>query len=253
MTTPEAACHCGQLRLEVDRRAVRRLDLQLPRVPAPHRQRVRDASRLQGRPGAGDRPVRRLLAISDEADRKEHVFHFCPDCGSQVFYTEPDEPDLIVVSVGSFADPTFPPPTSPATTRGGIPGSGCRSRSRGTPPSCGTRRGRSTTRAVTRRRPTGASSCIGRAPTSRTSSTTSRAARASPAGRLTRSRTSAWRSRCGTGAASWPSATPTSTRSATSPRSERSSTSANRTVGRLRDRVVPTSRCRAGTRRPVAS
>jgi hypothetical protein len=22
--------------------------------------------------------------ISDEADRKEHVFHFCPECGSQV-------------------------------------------------------------------------------------------------------------------------------------------------------------------------
>ncbi len=49
--------------------------------------------------------------VSDEADRKEHVFHFCPDCGAQVFYTEPTEPDLIVVSVGSFADPTFPPPS----------------------------------------------------------------------------------------------------------------------------------------------
>ena len=49
--------------------------------------------------------------ISDEADRKEHVFHFCPACGSQVFYTGPDEPDLVVVSVGSFADPSFPPPT----------------------------------------------------------------------------------------------------------------------------------------------
>ena len=49
--------------------------------------------------------------ISDEADRKEHVFHFCPECGSQVFCTEPTEPDLIVVSVGSFGDPSFPPPT----------------------------------------------------------------------------------------------------------------------------------------------
>jgi len=49
--------------------------------------------------------------LSDEPDRKEHVFHFCPDCGSQVFYTEPTEPGLIVVSIGSFADPTFPPPT----------------------------------------------------------------------------------------------------------------------------------------------
>jgi hypothetical protein len=28
-----------------------------------------------------------------------------------VFYTEPTEPDLIVVSVGAFADPSFPPPT----------------------------------------------------------------------------------------------------------------------------------------------
>ncbi len=49
--------------------------------------------------------------ISDEADSKPHAFHFCPECGSQVFYTEPDERDLIVVSVGSFADPSFPPPT----------------------------------------------------------------------------------------------------------------------------------------------
>jgi len=54
---------------------------------------------------------RDFARVSDEADRKEHVFHFCPDCGSQVFYTEPTEPDLIVVSVGAFADPSFPPPT----------------------------------------------------------------------------------------------------------------------------------------------
>jgi hypothetical protein len=46
------------------------------------------------------------LRVSDEADRKEHVFHFCPDCGSQVFYTEPTEPDLIVV--WSAHSPTRP-------------------------------------------------------------------------------------------------------------------------------------------------
>ena len=48
--------------------------------------------------------------VSDEADAKEHVGHFCPECGSQVFYTEHDA-DFVVVSVGSFADPSFPPPT----------------------------------------------------------------------------------------------------------------------------------------------
>jgi hypothetical protein len=51
------------------------------------------------------------VRISDEEDRKEHVFHFCPDCGATVFYTEPTEPDLVVVAVGAFADPSFPPPT----------------------------------------------------------------------------------------------------------------------------------------------
>ena len=67
--------------------------------------------------------------ISDEADKKKHVFHFCPDCGSQVFYTEPTEPDLIVVSVGAFADPSFPPPTESDTTPDGIHGWVCLRRS----------------------------------------------------------------------------------------------------------------------------
>jgi len=53
----------------------------------------------------------RYPRTSDEADRKVHVFHFCPDCGSTVFSTEPDEPDLIVVMVGAFADPSYPAPT----------------------------------------------------------------------------------------------------------------------------------------------
>jgi len=53
---------------------------------------------------------------SDEADRKVHVFHFCPECGSTVFYTEPDEPDLVVVMTGAFADPSFPAPTESGYT-----------------------------------------------------------------------------------------------------------------------------------------
>jgi Glutathione-dependent formaldehyde-activating enzyme len=39
-----------------------------------------------------------------------HVFHFCPECGGTVFYTSPDEPDLVAVPVGVFADPSFPAP-----------------------------------------------------------------------------------------------------------------------------------------------
>ena len=111
MARREAACHCGQLRLEV--------------TGEPFAVSICHCLACQRRTGsafgmqAGFKADQVQIAgrfsdysrISDEADRREHAFHFCPDCGSQVFYTEPTEPDLIVVSVGSFADPSFPPPT----------------------------------------------------------------------------------------------------------------------------------------------
>src|SRR6476659_1014696 len=111
VTVREAACHCGQLRLEV--------------TGEPFAVSICNCLACQRRTGsafgmqAGFRPDQVKVTgryndysrISDEADRKEHVFHFCPECGSQVFYTEPEEDEFIVVSVGSFADPTFPPPT----------------------------------------------------------------------------------------------------------------------------------------------
>jgi hypothetical protein len=109
--TREAVCHCGQLRLELEGDpfavsicnclACQRRTGSAFGMQAGFK---RDQVQVEGRFNDYSR-------ISDEADSKEHAFHFCPDCGSQVFYTEPEEPDLIVVSVGSFADPSFPPPT----------------------------------------------------------------------------------------------------------------------------------------------
>ena len=111
MATREAACHCGQLRLQVDGDP---FVVSLCHCLACQR-RTGSAFGMQ----AAFTPEQVTVVgsfkdysrISDEADRKEHVFHFCPECGSQVFYTEPDEPELVVVAVGSFADPSFPPPT----------------------------------------------------------------------------------------------------------------------------------------------
>jgi hypothetical protein len=111
MATRDAACHCGQLRLEV---AGDPLALSICNCLACQR-RTGSAFGMQAAFKADQVQVvgrfSDFARISDEADRKEHVFHFCPDCGSQVFYTEPTEPDMVVVSVGSFADPAFPPPT----------------------------------------------------------------------------------------------------------------------------------------------
>ena len=38
------------------------------------------------------------------------TFHFCPVCGSTVYYTADADDARIGVKVGCFADPTFPPP-----------------------------------------------------------------------------------------------------------------------------------------------
>jgi hypothetical protein len=111
MAARDAACHCGQLRLEVSGDP---FSVSMCHCLACQR-RTGSAFGIQA--GFASNQVRVVgrfndyVRVSDEADRKEHVFHFCPDCGSQVFYTEPTEPDLIVVSVGAFADPSFPPPT----------------------------------------------------------------------------------------------------------------------------------------------
>jgi hypothetical protein len=48
------------------------------------------------------------VRISDEGE--ERTFHFCPDCGSTVFYELPGMPGMVAVPVGAFADPSFPEP-----------------------------------------------------------------------------------------------------------------------------------------------
>lgn len=37
-------------------------------------------------------------------------FHFCPDCGSTVYYRFEGFPEFTAVAVGAFADPSFPTP-----------------------------------------------------------------------------------------------------------------------------------------------
>jgi len=111
MPDREATCLCGQLRLEVTGEP---FAVSICNCLACKRGTGSAFGMQAGFKAAQVRIDGRhkdYSRVSDEADRKEHVLHFCPECGSQVFYTEPTEPDLIVVSVGSFADPFFPMPT----------------------------------------------------------------------------------------------------------------------------------------------
>jgi hypothetical protein len=105
----EAACSCGQLRLEVDGEPVR--------VSVCHclacQRRTGSAFGFQARFGREDVTItgraHRYTRTSDE-DHEERTFNFCPECGATVYYTSASGPDLIAIPVGAFADPAFPPP-----------------------------------------------------------------------------------------------------------------------------------------------
>ena len=43
-------------------------------------------------------------------DRDEIIFHFCPVCGSNVYWEPSWKPDTIGVAVGAFGDRNFPRP-----------------------------------------------------------------------------------------------------------------------------------------------
>ena len=44
-------------------------------------------------------------------DNGEAHFHFCPDCGSTVYYENDSQPDTIAIALGTFDDPYFVVPT----------------------------------------------------------------------------------------------------------------------------------------------
>jgi hypothetical protein len=60
------------------------------------RVRVKGESKIYGRGGASGFEIR---------------FHFCPNCGSNVYWESDRTPDYYGITVGSFADPGFPAPT----------------------------------------------------------------------------------------------------------------------------------------------
>jgi hypothetical protein len=110
MATREAACSCGQLRVQTEGDPVR---VSICQCLACQR-RSGSAFGLQARFPADHVTVtgryKEYVRHSDEGG-DERRFRFCPDCGSTVFYTTGSDADLIAVAVGAFADPTFPPPT----------------------------------------------------------------------------------------------------------------------------------------------
>ena len=115
MTTRTASCRCGQISATATGEPVR--------VSVCHS--VCHCLNCQKRSGSAFAVQARWpsaqVAISGQSKSfvvtadsgNPATFHFCPDCGSDVYYTiagNPQFADLIAIPVGAFADPSFPHP-----------------------------------------------------------------------------------------------------------------------------------------------
>jgi hypothetical protein len=48
------------------------------------------------------------VRVGDSGGRA--TFHFCPECGSTVYWELEGLPGVVAIAVGAFGDPAFPPP-----------------------------------------------------------------------------------------------------------------------------------------------
>jgi hypothetical protein len=72
------------------------------RLPVKH-VTVEGQSKTWTVPADSEKPAHRCDAMGG-------TYHFCPECGSTLYWEIDDTPDFLGVAVGGFTDPTFPPP-----------------------------------------------------------------------------------------------------------------------------------------------
>lgn len=108
MTVRHAACSCGKLAVVVRGEPVR--------ISVCHclecQRRTGSAFGAQARFRKADVEITGAsTAYCRIADSGNAItFHFCPSCGSTVYYQAEDQPELVAVTLGAFADPSFPRP-----------------------------------------------------------------------------------------------------------------------------------------------
>jgi hypothetical protein len=114
-----ASCNCGQLRVTVTGPDPERISMchcklcqkQSGSVFATQARFPREQVTIEGQstawkfPIAGAEPVPYRNCASGGG-----TFHFCPVCGSTVYYEVDSDAARYGIKTGTFADPTFPPP-----------------------------------------------------------------------------------------------------------------------------------------------
>ncbi len=119
MATRTSQCNCGQLSVSYDGPDPARISLcqcrecqrrtgsvfsVQARLPKEHLT-IEGRSTTWAFPVTGAEP-----AAFRSCDSGGASYHFCPDCGSTVYWDIDAAPDVLGVAVGGFTDPAFPPP-----------------------------------------------------------------------------------------------------------------------------------------------
>jgi hypothetical protein len=109
MAIRSAACNCGQLSLTCEGEPVR---ISMCHCLACQR---RTGSVFGTQAWFPSEQITSIAGRSTQFDRAADngnalSFHFCPVCGSTVYWQAEGFPGLIAVAVGAFADPAFPAP-----------------------------------------------------------------------------------------------------------------------------------------------
>jgi hypothetical protein len=120
MAKRKASCSCGKLTVTCDgpdpeRRSLchcKNCQMQTGSAFAIQARFPREQVTIEGKSTAWKFPIDGAKPVTYRScDSEGATYHFCPVCGSTVYYELAVAPDFIGVRVGTFTDPTFPPPT----------------------------------------------------------------------------------------------------------------------------------------------
>jgi hypothetical protein len=116
--TRQATCNCGQLSVNYEGPDPERVSLcqcyecqrRTGSVFAVQTRLPLERVTIEGKSSTWTFPVDGKQAEFRSCDSGGATYHFCPECGSTVYWDIAIAPNFLGVAVGAFTDSTFPPP-----------------------------------------------------------------------------------------------------------------------------------------------
>jgi hypothetical protein len=109
-TIRQAACSCGQLQVKAEGEASRISMCHCVECQRRTGSVFGIAARFPRTQTSVTGDSRTYERFSDHGEGR--TFHFCPECGTTVYWTTATSPELVTIAVGTFADPRFSPPSA---------------------------------------------------------------------------------------------------------------------------------------------